>query len=66
VRYAVGMVPQAGDECGHCTQIIWKATTGVGCAHVSCTTSSPFGSGIWDYSVCDYTPAGNYVGQRPY
>lgn len=55
-------------ECGHYTQIVWKSTTGVGCAHVSCTANSPFGtlgSGVWDYSVCDFSPPGNVVLQLP-
>jgi hypothetical protein len=59
----------AGDECGHYTQIVWKTTTSVGCAKVSCTVNSPFGTfsnGRWDYSVCDYSPPGNYVGESPY
>jgi uncharacterized protein YkwD len=53
--------------CGHYTQIVWKATTGVGCAHVTCTTNSPFaGASRWDYSVCDYNPPGNVGTQSPY
>lgn len=59
----------SGQECGHYTQIVWKGTTAVGCAKVSCTTGSPFGtfaSGQWDFSVCDYSPPGNVVGQSPY
>jgi len=55
-------------ECGHYTQIVWKTTTGVGCAHVSCTTNSPFGAvanGKWQYSVCDYSPPGNIVLELP-
>jgi uncharacterized protein YkwD len=59
----------SGQECGHYTQIVWKGTTGVGCAKWSCTTNSPFGtfaSGQWDFSVCDYSPPGNVVGQSPY
>jgi pathogenesis-related protein 1 len=59
----------AGQVCGHYTQIVWKATTGVGCAHVSCTTNSPFGTfsgGKWDFSVCDFNPPGNFVGRPPY
>jgi pathogenesis-related protein 1 len=58
----------AGDECGHYTQIVWSTTTGVGCAKVHCTTNSPFGAKFpdWDYSVCDYSPPGNYVGMSPY
>ncbi|MDP9150935.1 MAG: CAP domain-containing protein [Myxococcota bacterium] len=57
----------SGAQCGHYTQIIWKTTTGVGCAHVACTTGSPFGtSAKWDFSVCDYSPPGNYVNMKPY
>jgi pathogenesis-related protein 1 len=57
-----------GGECGHYTQIVWSTTTQVGCAHYSCTTNSPFGGSFpdWDYSVCDFNPPGNYVGQSPY
>jgi hypothetical protein len=58
----------SGQMCGHYTQIIWKTTTAVGCAHVSCTTpiAALGGATKWDFSVCDYSPPGNYVGQRPY
>jgi len=56
----------AGQSCGHYTQIVWKASTGVGCAHVSCTTNSPFGGGDWDFLVCDFSPPGNMSGEAPY
>ena len=55
--------------CGHYTQIVWRASTGVGCAWKRCTTGWPFtggGSGAWVFWVCDYAPPGNIVGQRPY
>lgn len=52
--------------CGHYTQLVWRATTSVGCATVTCNTGSPFGSGSWTFTVCDYAPPGNWVGQRPY
>ncbi len=56
-----------GQVCGHYTQIVWSTTTGVGCAHVSCTTNSPFpGYPDWDLSVCDFNPPGNSPGQAPY
>lgn len=47
-----------GGECGHYTQMIWKNTTKVGCAVVKCGEKE-----IW---VCEYSPAGNWVGQKPY
>jgi pathogenesis-related protein 1 len=55
-------------ECGHYTQIVWNTTTGVGCAQATCSGStSPFGdSNSWVYSVCDYSPGGNIVGEAPY
>lgn len=48
-----------GKVCGHYTQIVWKDTTEVGCGMVICSDSSQF----W---VCNYTPPGNYVGEKPY
>jgi pathogenesis-related protein 1 len=59
----------SGEVCGHYTQIVWSTTTGVGCAQTNCTTGSPFGTfsnGDWTYSVCDFSPPGNYVGEAPY
>ena len=56
----------AGRICGHYTQLVWRASTGVGCASQVCDTGSPFGSGRWVIWVCDYRPPGNYVGERPY
>jgi len=56
-----------GRTCGHYTQIVWRATTVVGCARTTCSTGSPFpGFTTWDFWVCDYAPPGNWVGQRPY
>ncbi len=56
----------AGKQCGHYTQIIWRSSVGVGCAIARCTTGSPFGSGAWSFIVCNYEPAGNFIGQKPY
>lgn len=55
-----------GQACGHYTQIVWRSSVGVGCASQTCTTGSPFGSGSWVLTVCNYDPAGNFVGQKPY
>jgi hypothetical protein len=54
--------------CGHYTQLVWRSTTVVGCGVRTCATHSPFGADFpeWDYWVCDYSPPGNYAGQRPY
>lgn len=59
----------SGEVCGHYTQIVWSTTLAVGCAQASCTTNSPFGTfsgGVWENSVCDFNPPGNYVGEAPY
>lgn len=42
---------------GHYTQLIWDATTAVGCAQ---------GKGNNVVTVCNYSPAGNVVGTRLY
>lgn len=47
-----------GGECGHYTQIVWRATKQVGCAVAR--------GGSREVWVCEYAPPGNYVGQRPY
>ena len=57
----------AGKECGHYTQLVWRNSTLVGCAYASCNKNSPFqGVTTWDFWVCDYSPPGNFIGQRPY
>src|SRR5919202_1513766 len=51
----------SGQQCGHYTQIVWRDTLRVGCAHRTCQSNSPFGPGApaWDFWVCDYEPPGN-------
>jgi len=46
------------EDVGHFTQIVWRATTEVGCAEAT--------SAQEDILVCRYADAGNYIGERPF
>jgi len=50
---------QAGQTCGHYTQVVWRTSNQLGCGMARCAN----GSDIW---VCNYNPPGNYIGQKPY
>jgi uncharacterized protein YkwD len=52
--------------CGHYTQVVWAASTSLGCGMQHCTSGSPFGGGAWNFWVCNYDPPGNFNGQKPY
>lgn len=45
-------------DCGHYTQIVWSTTRAVGCAFATDPRRQ-----VW---VCEYYPAGNVIGYRPY
>src|SRR5262249_32622284 len=45
------------DVCGHYTQLVWAATTSVGCGKAT--------AGANTYWVCDFAPPGNITGPRP-
>ncbi|MBN9533691.1 MAG: SCP-like extracellular [Alphaproteobacteria bacterium] len=47
------------EDVGHYTQLIWRATTDVGCAKATSASTQE------DILVCRYTEAGNYRGERP-
>ncbi|HUJ60035.1 MAG TPA: CAP domain-containing protein [Kofleriaceae bacterium] len=42
-------------QTGHFTQVVWRATTHLGCGHSACN-----GNDIW---VCEYDPPGNVEGE---
>ena len=45
------------EDVGHYTQLIWRATTQVGCAQATSASE--------DILVCRYAEAGNYIGEQP-
>ena len=60
--------PPFPGTCGHHTQVVWRSSTSIGCGIAQCNTNSPCGVGFpnWYFWVCQYSPAGNVVGQRAY
>lgn len=52
------------DSWGHFSQIVWKATTHVGCATVVCDSlGNVDSSGSVPFTVCNYSPVGNVGGE---
>jgi hypothetical protein len=49
-----------GKNCVHFTQVVWSTTTKLGCGKAKSA------DGQTDFFVCDYSPAGNYVGRSPF
>ena len=49
-----------GKMCGHYTQIVWRNSAKVGCGVAVCEDTQ---EQVW---VCQYLPAGNWVGKKPY
>jgi len=50
------------ESWGHYSQMVWKSTTGVGCAVQFCAAGTIYPSmGSW-FSVCNYNPPGNMGG----
>lgn len=52
--------------CGHYTQMVWADTHRVGCAFHLCNSMEGLEWERVSYLVCNYYPAGNYEGERPY
>ncbi|KAG9097089.1 hypothetical protein FRC06_007976 [Ceratobasidium sp. 370] len=53
----------ANPQYSHFTQVVWKATSEVGCAVTSCTNLLAGWSGAVDFHVCEYRAPGNVIGQ---
>ncbi|WP_233101987.1 CAP domain-containing protein [Variovorax sp. IB41] len=62
---AAGGTCVPGKMCGHYTQVIWQDTTEVGCAVKTCETMKR-GISPGTILVCNYSPAGNFIGRPPY
>ncbi|KAF1966856.1 PR-1-like protein [Bimuria novae-zelandiae CBS 107.79] len=53
-------------EWGHLTQVLWKNTTHVGCVTINCGSKMTIDgqpSELSLYTVCNYSPPGNYEGE---
>jgi hypothetical protein len=57
-----GNACKPGAICGHYTQVVWRDTQEVGCGVASCVAANSKAQ-VW---VCQYSPPGNYIGQKPY
>ena len=59
----------ADKMCGHYTQVVWATSRLVGCAVHRCnplTGLGQSGQSSATFLVCNYRPAGNYPGKKPY
>ncbi|XP_034027459.1 peptidase inhibitor 16-like [Thalassophryne amazonica] len=52
--------------CGHYTQMVWAGSHRVGCASHDCNSMEGLDWDKTSFLVCNYYPAGNYEGERPY
>jgi pathogenesis-related protein 1 len=50
------------DGCGHYTQVVWRTSTELGCGVATCKNGA-LTEDIW---ICNYAPAGNFIGRAPY
>jgi Cysteine-rich secretory protein family len=51
------------ENWGHFTQLVWQATTSVGCASHPCSSVVVDGQTYTNtqFTVCNYSPAGTYI-----
>ncbi|KAK2155094.1 hypothetical protein LSH36_249g01008 [Paralvinella palmiformis] len=64
--YTYGTGECSHPPCGHYTQVIWSTSREVGCAYAHCPKMIKTELTDGDYLVCNYGPAGNYIGLLPY
>ena len=56
--------PGFSDATGHFTQLVWQATTSIGCAFAAGDLVDSSGvSSPTIFVVCEYDPPGNYAGE---
>ncbi|XP_026523495.1 GLIPR1-like protein 1 [Notechis scutatus] len=65
VKYYTLSTHQCTKVCGHYTQVVWATSYKVGCAAVYCRYMDGKEKNN-NIVVCNYAPAGNYQGVRPY
>eukprot|EP00731_Ephydatia_muelleri_P012973 Em0007g283a len=59
-------VCQTGKVCGHYTQLVWASSNKVGCGAFRCPKLTGSASTNALLVVCNYYPAGNMAGMKPY
>ncbi|KAI1893137.1 hypothetical protein AGOR_G00140820 [Albula goreensis] len=52
--------------CGHYTQVVWAETNSVGCSTHLCEEVEGLHFGNVNMLVCNYSPQGNFIGEKPY
>ncbi|XP_019631967.1 PREDICTED: peptidase inhibitor 16-like [Branchiostoma belcheri] len=56
----------SGRVCGHYTQVVWASSNKLGCGMKLCSTLATVNWNNANLVVCNYAPAGNFRGQKPY
>lgn len=59
----VSQYNRSNPQPSHFTQVVWKATTQVGCAFKDCSGIFEPSFGLAHFHVCEYSPAGNVIGE---
>ena len=65
MKYTVAQYNPNNPQPSHFTQVVWKSTKTVGCAVQTCNGIFDPTYGPAKYYVCEYSPAGNVLGQFP-